>query len=110
MVENTIERVLSSSNLILFFSLPFRPVGKRNVFYNGHIALGLEGMVYQVYNPKCNVRASPFLHRHVGRTSAESHGPVGRVRFSKHILNLKQSHSNTKINFVPLPHCMDIFL
>jgi hypothetical protein len=85
MVENTIERVLSSSNLILFFSLPFRPVGKRNVFYNGHTALGLEGVVYQVYNPKCNVRASSFLYRHVGHESAGHHGPMGGVRYSKHI-------------------------
>ncbi len=46
------ERVLSSSNLIVFFSLPFRPVGKRNAFFNGHIALGLNGKVYQVYNPQ----------------------------------------------------------
>jgi|WetSurMetagenome_2_1015567.scaffolds.fasta_scaffold00334_4 hypothetical protein len=44
-------QVLSSSNLTLFFSLPFRPAGKRNAFYNGHIALALNGTVYQIYNP-----------------------------------------------------------
>lgn len=52
MSKDSIEHILSSSNLILFFSLPFRPAGKRNLFYNGHIALGLEGLVYQVYNPR----------------------------------------------------------
>jgi hypothetical protein len=52
MSKASIENVLSSANLILFFSLPFRPAGKRNLFYNGHIALGLEDTVYQVYNPR----------------------------------------------------------
>ena len=40
-----------SSVLTLFFSLPFHQAGKRNLFFTGHIALGLNGIVYQVYNP-----------------------------------------------------------
>jgi hypothetical protein len=43
--------LLETSNLILFFSLPFRPVGKVNFFYNGHIALALDSKVYQIINP-----------------------------------------------------------
>jgi hypothetical protein len=46
------ERALGLSNLVLFFSLPFKPAGSRNVFFSGHIALGVEGTVYQVYDPK----------------------------------------------------------
>jgi hypothetical protein len=52
MTTTSVERILASSNLVLFFSLPFRPVGKKNVFYNGHIALCLNDLVYQVYNPQ----------------------------------------------------------
>ena len=37
------ERTLGASNLVLFFSLPFRPSGRRNLFLTGHIALGVEG-------------------------------------------------------------------
>jgi hypothetical protein len=48
----SVERVLGQSNLVLFFSLPFQPVGRSNLFLNGHIALGMEGTVYQVYDPK----------------------------------------------------------
>ncbi len=52
MQQSPIERVLASTNLTLFFSLPFRPAARRNAFYNGHIAVGLQGQVYQVYNPQ----------------------------------------------------------
>ncbi|HMD68723.1 MAG TPA: hypothetical protein VKF42_07560 [Chitinivibrionales bacterium] len=52
MQQSSIERVLASTNLTLFFSLPFRPASRRNAFYNGHVAVGLEGQVYQVYNPQ----------------------------------------------------------
>ncbi|MBN1578509.1 MAG: hypothetical protein JW913_18245 [Chitinispirillaceae bacterium] len=45
------QRLLETSNLILFFSLPFKPVGKVNFFYNGHIALALDRTVYQIINP-----------------------------------------------------------
>jgi hypothetical protein len=48
----SIQIILSASNLVLFFSLPFKPAGRRNLFFNGHIALALEGTVYQVYSPK----------------------------------------------------------
>jgi hypothetical protein len=48
----SIECVLSWSNLTLFFSLPFRPAGRKNIFYNGHCAVCLDGLVYQVYNPQ----------------------------------------------------------
>jgi hypothetical protein len=43
---------LGLSNCVLFFSLPFKPAGRRNLFLNGHIALGMEGTVYQAYDPK----------------------------------------------------------
>ena len=52
MQQNSIDRVLASSNLTLFFSLPFRPAGRKNIFYNGHCAVGLDSKVYQVYNPQ----------------------------------------------------------
>jgi hypothetical protein len=42
---------LAASNLILFFSLPFKPVGKVNFFFNGHIALALDNTVYHIVNP-----------------------------------------------------------
>ena len=42
---------LAASNLILFFSLPFKPVGKVNFFFNGHIALALDNLVYHIVNP-----------------------------------------------------------
>jgi hypothetical protein len=38
-------------NLILFFSLPFKPLGKVNFFFTGHIALALDGIVYHIVNP-----------------------------------------------------------
>jgi len=38
--------------LTLFFSLPFYPSKKRNLFFHGHIALGIEDMVYQIFDPK----------------------------------------------------------
>jgi len=46
------QHALGLSNLVLFFSFPFKPAGRRNLFLNGHIALGMEGTVYQVYDPK----------------------------------------------------------
>lgn len=49
---SSVERTLGSSNLVLFFSLPFKPPGRRNLLFNGHIALVLEGTMYQVYDPK----------------------------------------------------------
>jgi len=48
----SIRHILSASNLVLFFSLPFKPAGRHNLFFNGHIALALEDTVYQVYDPK----------------------------------------------------------
>jgi len=41
------------NKLTLFFSLPFYPVYNniRNFFYHGHIALGIEEKVYQIFNP-----------------------------------------------------------
>ena len=38
-------------NLFLFFSLPFKPRGKVNFFFNGHVALALDGTVYHIVNP-----------------------------------------------------------
>ena len=38
--------------LTLFFSLPFYPSKKRNLFFHGPIALGIEDMVYQIFDPK----------------------------------------------------------
>jgi hypothetical protein len=49
---SSFERMPDSSNLVLFFSLPFKPKGTTNFFLNGHIALGLAGTIYQVYDPK----------------------------------------------------------
>lgn len=45
------QTLLETSNLVLFFSLPFKPVGKVNFFFNGHIACALDGVVYQIVNP-----------------------------------------------------------
>ncbi len=45
--------------MTLFFSLPFKPAGRKNCFLSGHIALALEGIVYQVYNP--GLLKAPFL-------------------------------------------------
>lgn len=45
------QTLLATSNLVLFFSLPFKPVGKVNFFFNGHIACALDGTVYQIVNP-----------------------------------------------------------
>lgn len=39
------------NHLTIFFSLPFYPVYKKNLFFNGHIALGIEDKVYQIFNP-----------------------------------------------------------
>jgi len=43
--------LITSSNLILFFSLPFKPVGTFNPFFNGHIGVSIEGTLYHVVNP-----------------------------------------------------------
>ena len=43
--------LLSTSNLILFFSLPFKPAGTNNLFFNGHTALALGDTVYHIVNP-----------------------------------------------------------
>ncbi|MBN1757224.1 MAG: hypothetical protein JW863_02835 [Chitinispirillaceae bacterium] len=40
------------ASLSLYFSLPFYPVKSRTFFYHGHLALGIEDTVYQIYNPK----------------------------------------------------------
>ncbi len=45
--------------MTLFFSLPFKPAGRKNCFLSGHIALALEDIVYQVYNP--GLLKAPFL-------------------------------------------------
>ena len=42
-------RTVESCPLLLF---AFQTGGRRNLFLNGHIALGMEGTVYQVYDPK----------------------------------------------------------
>lgn len=51
--------LLASSNCILFFSLPFKPVGAVSPFFNGHIAVSLEGTLYHIVNP--NLLRSDFL-------------------------------------------------
>lgn len=43
--------LLENSNLTLFFSLPFKPAGKFNLFFNGHIACALNDTVYHIVNP-----------------------------------------------------------
>ena len=48
----SIPNVLGSSNLVLLFSLLFKPAGRRNLFLNGYIALALGGTVHQVYDSK----------------------------------------------------------
>jgi hypothetical protein len=52
MMATPFKSIIDSSNLTLFFSLPFRPAGKKNFFFNGHIAVGLDNIVYQIYNPQ----------------------------------------------------------
>jgi hypothetical protein len=47
-----LQRQIFYSPLNLFFSLPFYPAGKRNCFYTGHLALAIEGTVYQIYDPQ----------------------------------------------------------
>lgn len=42
---------LAAFNLILFFSLPFKPVGRASFFFNGHIAIALDNTVYHIVNP-----------------------------------------------------------
>jgi len=44
-------RVIDHSNLIVFFSLPFKPIGTTNPFFNGHIALAIDSTVYHIVNP-----------------------------------------------------------
>jgi hypothetical protein len=53
------ETLFESSNLILFFSLPFKPAGAFNLFFNGHIALALDSTVYHIVNP--NLLKTDFL-------------------------------------------------
>lgn len=49
-----------SNQLILFFSLPFYPlIYKKSLFLNGHVALGIDGKVYQIFNP--NLLKSDFI-------------------------------------------------
>jgi len=45
--------IFNNNQLILFFSLPFYPVisPKKRLFLNGHIAVGIDGNVYQIFNP-----------------------------------------------------------
>jgi hypothetical protein len=52
MTADSIQPRLGPSDIVLFFSLPFRPAGRRNIFFNGHIALGIGDSVYQVFNPR----------------------------------------------------------
>ncbi len=52
--------IFNNNDLILFFSLPFYPViGKKNFFFNGHIAFVIDGKVYQIFNP--NLLKTDFL-------------------------------------------------
>ncbi|HOJ64424.1 MAG TPA: hypothetical protein PLE45_08380 [Spirochaetota bacterium] len=39
------------NRLTLFFSLPFYPSERKNMFLHGHISLGIEDRVYQIFNP-----------------------------------------------------------
>ena len=64
-----------SSTITLFFSLPFRPVGRTNAFCSGHVALGIGGTVYQVYNP--NLLGLDFLFS-VMPTENWLYGPGGK--------------------------------
>jgi hypothetical protein len=40
------------SSIKIFFSLPFTPLMNRTRFYNGHLALAVDGTVYQIFNPR----------------------------------------------------------
>ena len=50
---------LKTSNLILYFSLPFKKSGTISPFFNGHIGLSLDGMLYHIVNP--HLLKSDFL-------------------------------------------------
>ncbi len=39
-------------SITIYFSLPFYPAAKKTYFFNGHLAIALNQMVYQLYNPK----------------------------------------------------------
>ncbi len=45
--------------MTLFFSLPFEPIGHKNAFCSGHVALALADVVYQVFDP--DLLHAPFL-------------------------------------------------
>lgn len=42
----------SGSELFVYFSLPFYPRKQKTYFYHGHMALGMDDKIYQVYNPR----------------------------------------------------------
>jgi hypothetical protein len=65
--RGAVDHTLGLSNLVLFFSLPFKPTGSRNLSLNGHIALGVEGTIYQAYDPK-RLKADFLLHTIVLRS------------------------------------------
>ncbi len=37
--------------MTVYFSMPFYPVVKKTYFYNGHLALSINNIVYQIFNP-----------------------------------------------------------
>lgn len=41
-----------TSRLVLYYSLPFHPVGQPNHHLSGHAALGIDGTVYQLFDPR----------------------------------------------------------
>ncbi len=43
--------VIPDPTLTLYFSLPFYPVRSKTYFCHGHLALGIDDLVYQIYNP-----------------------------------------------------------
>ncbi len=42
----------SNSEIYVYFSLPFYPVKQKTYFYHGHISLGIEDKIYQLFNPR----------------------------------------------------------
>jgi hypothetical protein len=49
------------SSVTLFFSLPFTPVNNHTRFYNGHLAIAIDSVVYQIFDPamlKCGFLVS----------------------------------------------------
>ena len=51
-----------SSRLVLYFSLPFHPAGCPNWYCTGHAALGIDGTVFQVFDPR-RLRADFLVSR-----------------------------------------------